>query len=158
LSIASPRPSPATLAESLREPLAMKYSSLLSIAVVCFAALSVPSPSQGADGPTAKLLPNIIMILSDDQGYRDYSFMGHNRIETPRIDELARESLTFTHGYVPSSVCRPSLTTIITGLYPHQHRITSNDPPLEPDEAKRLAMRNEQIAYIDKAPTIPRLL
>ena len=136
----------------------MKYATLFCTAVASVVSSFAPSLGQCADAPAAKPLPNIVMILSDDQGYRDYGFMGHNRIETPRIDELARESLTFTHGYVPSSVCRPSLTSIITGLYPHQHRITSNDPPLEADEAKRLEMRNEQIAYIDKSPTIPRLL
>jgi uncharacterized sulfatase len=43
---------------------------------------------------------------------------------------LARESLTFTRGHVPSSLCCPSLASIITGLYPHQHKITSNDPPV----------------------------
>lgn len=136
----------------------MKYAPLFCAIVASVFSALAPSLGMGADAPAAQPLPNILMILSDDQGYRDYGFMGHHRIETPRIDELARESLTFTHGYVPSSVCRPSLTTIVTGLYPHQHRITSNDPPLESDEAKRLEMRNEQIAYIDKSPTIPRLL
>ena len=33
--------------------------------------------------------PNVVMILSDDQGYADYSFMGHAMIDTPRIDRLA---------------------------------------------------------------------
>ena len=36
----------------------------------------------------------------------------------------------FKRGYVPSSLCRASLATMITGLYPHQHKITSNDPPI----------------------------
>ena len=38
----------------------------------------------------------------------------------------------FPRGYVPSSLCCPSLASIITGQYPHQHKITSNDPPLPP--------------------------
>ncbi|MBT6450504.1 MAG: sulfatase-like hydrolase/transferase, partial [Verrucomicrobiales bacterium] len=70
--------------------------------------------------------PNIVFILSDDQTWTDYSFMGHKTIETPHIDRLASQSLTFTHGYVPSSLCCPSLATIITGLYPHQSKITGN--------------------------------
>ena len=36
-------------------------------------------------------LPNVVLILSDDQGYTDYGFMGHPQIETPNLDELARE-------------------------------------------------------------------
>lgn len=75
--------------------------------------------------------PNIVFILSDDQAWDDYSFMGHPHIETPRIDQLAEESLTFTRGYSAAPLCRPSLASIITGLYPHQHGITGNDPVFE---------------------------
>ena len=72
--------------------------------------------------------PNVVMIISDDQHWGDYGFMGHPQIQTPHLDRLARESLTCRHGYVPSSLCCPSLASIITGRYPHEHRITSNDP------------------------------
>jgi arylsulfatase A-like enzyme len=76
--------------------------------------------------------PNIVMIISDDHLWKDYGFMGHPVAKTPHLDKLAGESLTFTRGYVPSSLCCPSLVTIITGLYPHQNKITSNDPPVTP--------------------------
>src|SRR5699024_30531 len=72
--------------------------------------------------------PNVVLIISDDQSWTDYSFMGHADIETPNIDKLASESLTFTRGYLASPLCRPSLATLATGLYPHQHGITGNDP------------------------------
>lgn len=77
--------------------------------------------------------PNIVFIISDDQAWEDYGFMGHPKIQTPRLDKLAAESLTFKRGYSPVPVCRPSLATIITGLYPHQHGVTGNDPEL-PDK------------------------
>ncbi len=76
--------------------------------------------------------PNVVFILSDDQAYGDYGFMGHPHIQTPNLDRLAAESLTFTRGYVPTSLCRPSLATIVTGLYTHQHGIVGNDPPPPP--------------------------
>jgi arylsulfatase A-like enzyme len=81
--------------------------------------------------------PNIVMIISDDQHWADYSFMGHPHVKTPSLDKLASESLTFTRGYVPSSLCCPSLATIITGLYPHQHKVVSNDPPEPPAPAEQ---------------------
>ncbi len=74
--------------------------------------------------------PNVVMIISDDHAWTDYGFMGHKIVQTPNIDRLAQNSLTFRHGYVTSSLCCPSLASIITGKYPHQHKITSNDPPL----------------------------
>jgi len=73
--------------------------------------------------------PNIVLIISDDHAWNDYGFMGHEVIETPHIDALAAESQVYTRGYVPTSVCRPSLATMITGLFPHNHGITGNDPP-----------------------------
>ena len=84
-------------------------------------------------GGAAPARPNVVFIISDDQGWEDYGFMGHPRISTPRLDRLAAESLTFKHGYSPVPLCRPSLATMITGLYPHQHGVTGNDPTL-PDK------------------------
>ena len=60
--------------------------------------------------------PNIVLIISDDQAWTDFGFMGHDVIRTPRLDQLARESAFFPHGYVPTSLCRSSLATMITGL------------------------------------------
>ena len=74
--------------------------------------------------------PNIVMIISDDHAWTDYGFMGHPTIHTPNIDRLAGNSLVFRRGYVTSSLCCPSLASIITGRYPHQHKVTSNDPPI----------------------------
>jgi arylsulfatase A-like enzyme len=110
--------------------------------------------------------PNIVMIVSDDQAYTDYSFMGHPHLKTPHLDRLAAQSLTFRRGYVPSSLCCPSLATILTGRFPHQHKITGNDPPLVPgmkagdfyqSEAFQLGRKrmNEHMAQV---PTLPRLL
>ena len=72
--------------------------------------------------------PNIVLILSDDQAWNDYGFMGHDIIKTPNLDKLASQSVVFKRGYVPTPICRPSLMTLSTGLYPHQHKITGNDP------------------------------
>lgn len=94
-----------------------------------------------------KVLPNIVFILSDDQAYNDYSFMGHEHIETPRIDKMASEALTFTRGYVPTSLCSPSLATIITGVYPRHHNILGNDWVYERVEDRAESRKNRNAAY-----------
>jgi arylsulfatase A-like enzyme len=104
-----------------------------------------------AGGAAAAKSPNIVMIISDDQAWTDYGFMGHDTIQTPRIDQLAKQSLVFRRGYVPSSLCRPSLATLATGLYPHQHKITGNDPlPKKP--------RDRMLKHIKSVPTLPKML
>lgn len=95
--------------------------------------------------------PNVVMIVADDQGWTDFGFMGHPAVKTPRLDALAAESALFPNGYVPTSLCRASLATLLTGLYAHQHKICCNDPP---DGVDRAAMH----PFIKQAPALPRLL
>lgn len=106
--------------------------------------------------------PNILLILSDDHAWNDYGFMGHDIVQTPSLDKLANEGVTFKRGYVPTSLCRPSLATIITGLYAYQHGITGNDPSRKlpggkgGDEYEK--QRAEIISKIDSLVTLPELL
>lgn len=128
-----------------------KIASLL----IC---LVLASAAAGQDQP-----PNIVLILSDDQSWTDYSFMGHDSIQTPRLDALAKRSHTFSRGYVPTALCRPSLATLITGLYTHQHKISGNDPShllANPQtEGKKYAeLREQLISHIDEHPTVPKIL
>ena len=95
--------------------------------------------------------PNIVMILGDDQAWTDYGFMGHPEIKTPHLDRLASQSACFTQGYVPSSLCRPSLACLLTGLYTHQHKISGNDPPKGTD-------RGEMLRHVRRLPMIPKWL
>src|SRR5258708_5506719 len=91
------------------------------------------------------------MIVADDQGWTDFGFMGHPVVSTPRLDALAAESALFPNAYVPTSLCRASLATLLTGLYAHQHQICCNDPP---EGVDRAAMH----PFIKQAPALPRLL
>ena len=99
--------------------------------------------------------PNIVLIVSDDQGWTDYGFMNHHHARTPNLDRLSREGLTLTRGYVPTSLCRPSLASIMTGLYPHQHRITGNDPKGNP---KDIAARAQMVRIFQESKSMAALL
>ena len=133
------------------------------LSLFAFTWLTCVGLSQAAE---AKARPNVVLIISDDHAWNDYSFMGHPHIRTPHLDRLATESVTFRRGYVPSSLCRASLMTIFTGLYPHQHRITSNDPPLvrglnqkQSNAAPEfLAQRVAMSKFVQQVPTLARLL
>lgn len=80
--------------------------------------------SPAAESGPAK--PNVILIISDDQGFADYGFMGHDAIKTPHLDKMAAESLLYTRGYV-MPVCSPSLACLLTGKMPSENGITGND-------------------------------
>jgi arylsulfatase A-like enzyme len=99
--------------------------------MACVAIWAFPIARAQQPGPSSK--PNVVLIVSDDHAWTDYGFMQHPVVKTPNIDALAASSLTFSRGYVTSSLCCPSLATMITGRYPHQHKITCNDPPKPAD-------------------------
>ena len=68
--------------------------------------------------------PNIVYILSDDQGWRDLGVEGSTLYESPNIDRIANEGMRFTQGYAACQVCSPSRASILTGKYPPRHGIT----------------------------------
>jgi uncharacterized sulfatase len=74
---------------------------------------------------TEKSKPNIILIFVDDMGWADFSCFGNTDAETPNIDRLASEGLSFEQFYVNSPICSPSRVAISTGQYPQRYLITS---------------------------------
>jgi arylsulfatase A-like enzyme len=75
--------------------------------------------------PAAVDRPNVVLVIGDDLGWQDYGFMGSEVVQTPTLDRLAAEGTVFETGYVPASVCRPTMRTLLSGLHPLQwkHRV-----------------------------------
>ena len=60
-------------------------------------------------------LPNIVLILTDDQGYGDVGCFGAKSFRTPHMDSLARDGTRFTSFYVSQPVCTASRASLLTG-------------------------------------------
>lgn len=73
--------------------------------------------------------PNIVVILSDDAGYAEFSMQGSRTIPTPRIDSIARTGARFTNGYVSGTVCSPTRAGLLTGRYQQRFGHELNIPP-----------------------------
>ena len=124
----------------------------------CVLVLLISVAQAAGDSP-----PNVVLIISDDQGFTDYGFMGHPEIETPNLDKLARESAVFKRGYVPTALCRPALMTLVTGLYSHQNKTTGNDPAATPQNRAHATKAGKEsrellISHIDKTGSLPKWL
>jgi len=74
--------------------------------------------------------PNLLYIFTDEQAARTMAAYGNEGIDTPHLDHLASQSVVFDRAYVTQSVCTPSRSTLMTGLYPHTTGCTENNVPL----------------------------
>ncbi|MEZ5354665.1 MAG: arylsulfatase [Bryobacteraceae bacterium] len=90
---------------------------------------------QSAGGAVEKR-PNVILIMSDDQGYGDLSLHGNKELSTPHLDRLAGEGAEFTRFYV-SPVCAPTRSSLLTGRYNVRcgvHGVTTGKETMPVDE------------------------
>lgn len=90
----------------------------------------------GTQSISAEERPNVILVMTDDQGYGDLSCHGNPILQTPHLDQLASESIRFTNFHV-SSFCTPTRAALMTGHYPARtgaYRTSSGRTLMHPDE------------------------
>lgn len=112
-------------------------------------------PAGAAAGPASRprRRPNILFVLTDDQGWGDAAAWGHPYCRTPNLDRLTREGTRFSQFYVANPVCSPSRTAFMTGRYPARFGIHGHFATHEQNAAR--AMPN----WLDpQAPTVTRQL
>ena len=121
--------------------------------------LAVPAPA----APPAK--PNIILIVSDDQGYADLGCFGGTEIKTPHLDRLAAGGVRCTDFYVTWPACTPSRGSILTGRYPQRnglydmirndaadygHKYTPHEYAVSPERVLGMDVREVLISQVLK--------
>ena len=95
-----------------------------SISSVFLIAISVLTTIATGAEPARK--PNVVLILADDLGWSDTTLFGTSKFyKTPNIERLAARGMTFTRAYSASPLCSPTRASILTGLNPARHGITS---------------------------------
>ena len=70
--------------------------------------------------------PNMIFVMSDDQGWGDVAYNGHPILKTPNLDEMAASGICFNRFYAGASVCSPTRASCLTGR--NNWRMGINDP------------------------------
>lgn len=93
---------------------AIKWIRTLMVACLCLACVWLETAR-------AQAPPNVLLIVSDDQGYRDLGCFGGQEIRTPHLDRLASEGVRLTSFYVTWPACTPSRGSLLTGRYPQRN-------------------------------------
>lgn len=68
--------------------------------------------------------PNIILCMTDDQGWGDTGYNGHPYLKTPNLDQMSREGVTFTRFYSAAAMCSPTRASCYTGRHPYRFGVT----------------------------------
>jgi len=91
--------------------------------------------------PVAKNEPlNVVLIMTDDMGWKDLACQGNDKLRTPKIDALAQQGVRFTDAYSASPVCSPTRAAMMTGLAPARLNITQHgaDGPMFWPEGRKI--------------------
>jgi autotransporter-associated beta strand protein len=123
-------------------------------ALGCAALVAIPAPTVHAQSAR----PNVVVIVSDDSGYADMGFMNQftgqtTQFKTPRLDQLAQQSVVFSNGYVTGTFCSPSRAGILTGQYQQRYGFEWNIGDAHsttdgmPAGQKLLSERFKQLGY-----------
>ena len=117
------------------------------------------------DGP-----PNVVLIIADDLGWPYLGFLGDDNVITPNMDIIGNGGAVFEVGHATSNFCRPTLQSLITGLYPVQYEDRANEiaettmqsTPLPEDVdtelEKNILRRQYETSAIEQFETLPRIL
>jgi len=93
------------------------FSTLCALLAALLALVSLSESSMAQNA--SKKRPNVILVLTDDQGFGDVGFHGNAALKTPHLDRLASESAEFTQFYV-QPLCTPTRAALLTGRYPER--------------------------------------
>jgi arylsulfatase A-like enzyme len=89
----------------------------------------------GCSQRTKKKLPNIILCMTDDQGWGDIGYNGHPILKTPHLDSLSDQGIRFNRFYSGAPVCSPTRGSCLTGRHPYRYEIhTANDGHIKEEE------------------------
>ena len=95
--------------------------------VLLVAALLVgPIACQGSpnnDETSERVAPNIILLMSDDQGWGDVAYNGNAIVQTPNLDAMAAEGIRLDRFYSAAPVCSPTRASVLTGRHPFRYGI-----------------------------------
>jgi len=97
--------------------------------VACLVALCTATAGQASKIEQRRDRPNIVLLFADDAGYADFGFQGSRLMQTPHLDDLARQSVRFSQAYVTDPTCGPSRSGLLTGRYQQRFGIEENNVP-----------------------------
>lgn len=122
---------------------------ILQHVVLIIASLSISSTLALQAGEAKKQSPNVLVIYSDDHGWADLGIQGIDQdVRTPHLDQLARDGVRFSRGYVTAPQCVPSRAGLLTGRYQQRFSVEDNNKGPLPLAEVTIAERLKSAGYV----------
>jgi arylsulfatase A-like enzyme len=123
----------------------MSRPARIATALLALLPLLATFPAGRAEARTRP--PNIVLIVSDDQGYHDLGCFGSDEVKTPRLDRLASEGIRLSSFYVSWPACTPSRGSLLTGRYPQRHGVYDMIRNEAPDYGKKYTPAEYDVSF-----------
>jgi len=105
------------------------------------------TPSPGPEATDQQDPPNILVLIADDAGWRDFGAYGNEQIRTPNVDALSKTGLTFERAFLTTPQCSPSRISMLSGKYPHATGAEDLHMPTPEDETLLPTLLREGANY-----------
>jgi len=125
--------------------MAQSFIGLRALVCLLLGGILLGSDASGVSGKVRS--PNILLIVSDDQGYRDLGCFGSREIRTPHLDRLARGGVRLTSFYVTWPACTPSRASLLTGRYPQRNGMYDMIRNEAPDYGKKYTPAEYEVTF-----------
>ena len=99
--------------------------------------------------------PNIIFIITDQQRFDTINALGYPHVDTPNLDRMVREGVTFTNCFIPAASCAPCRASLFSGQYPHAHGVLRNGDRWQHSWVERLKASGYNTINIGKMHSFP---
>lgn len=106
---------------------------LIHLTLTPDSAISAADRNQSA-AAAGSALPNIVLVMADDQGWGDMAYNGHPVLKTPNFDAAAAAGLRFDRFYAAAPVCSPTRASVMTGRHPNRMGVFKWGYPMRPQE------------------------
>lgn len=117
---------PLRFAKEFNRMVALQATVWLATGVMLFCCVDLhgqTSAPANATEPRVNSRPNIVLIMSDDQGWGDVAYNGNPIVQTPNLDAMAREALRLDRFYAAAPVCSPTRASCLTGRHPYRYGV-----------------------------------
>jgi arylsulfatase A len=126
-----------------------KFANRSLCIAFCFISFATIASPRATAAPASPAHPNVIFILADDLGYGDLGCFGQRLIQTPHIDQLAKEGMRFTQAYAGATVCAPSRCSLMTGMH-NGHAAIRGNREIKPEGQEPMPADTFTVAHLMK--------